>query len=151
MFSDYMQEDCHLPYCKNFFFCFKKNLPRAIAVQYLHHCEYLVKGPGDWGRHGPPWWHAPAFEAAPLPLLPGTEQRVRWPGKGQWRFKKMIHVKYNHFHDSSKKSITYISVKSGEGLDHVEAMHVHNGCINCKLRADTWQLRKKGKQWEQIT
>lgn len=63
----------------------------------------------------------------------------------------MIHIKKQEKALRSKKSITYISVKSGEGLDHVEAMHVHNGCINCKLRADTWQLRKKGKQWEQIT
>lgn len=32
---------------------------------------------------------------------------------------------------------TYISVKSGEGLDHVEAMHVHDGCVNGKLGAVT--------------
>lgn len=38
---------------------------------------------------------------------------------------------------------TYISVKSGEWLDHVESMHVHDGGINCELGPDTWWLKEQ--------
>lgn len=28
---------------------------------------------------------------------------------------------------------TYISMEAGEGLNHVESMHIHNGSVNCEL------------------
>lgn len=36
---------------------------------------------------------------------------------------------------------THVSVEAGEGLDHVEAVHVHNGSVDSQLRAVEWWLR----------
>lgn len=47
--------------------------------KHSHHCGCLETAPEGWGKHGPPWWRAPAFEAAPPPWQPGRVLQERWP------------------------------------------------------------------------